>query len=200
MGYNGPSGGDELVEAVLGLNRAAPLLVISLGEPGKTLNGRARGKEFFEKIVHRMDELPADTVLPLSFAQVEFLDVSCADEIVCRLAKRIGSGELRSKFFVLMDLDETVKENIKVALEAADLSWPYDDNGRIELLGRLSQPLRETYELALHKGVITTHELQRTFAGLKLTAASNRLVSLEKAGLLYRISETGRQYTYQAVA
>lgn len=191
------------MEAVLGLSRADPLQVSSIQDGEGILNGRAQGKRIFEHIVRHLDQLPSEVVLPLNFSGVQFLDISCADEIIGRLITRIRSGELGGKFILIQNADGTVEENIRAALDLRDprLCCPLEDAGRTRIIGTISEELRETYELALRKGTMTTHDLHGQIAGLKLTAASNRLITLERMGLLYKVpaDRGGRQFVYQAV-
>lgn len=206
--YTGTSGDDEIVTAVLGLNKVAPLQLSALRTGADTangrtlLNGRPVGKQIFETLIHEIDKLPSETVLPLSFRDVGFLDISCADEIVCRLITRIKTGELGGKFVILQDVDETVLENLEAALKEKKLCCLLEDGSRPRIIGEISNELRETYELSVRKGIMTTNELRHQITDLKLNAASNRLVRLEEMGLLYKVGTErgGRIFTYQAVA
>lgn len=193
--------------AVLGLGRGAPLQVSELGigreveGGGKLLNGRQLGQQVFDKIIEHFDHQPPDVVVSLSFQGIVFVDISCADEIACRLMKRIKSGEMQGKFLILTDLEESVREIIAAALDQQDLCCLAELPGRLEILGRISGELRQTYEFAASKGFVSTGDIQTHFR-LKMSAASNRLVRLEESGLVYRVANErgGRSFTYQAVA
>lgn len=168
----------------------------------KILNGRDVGARIFEKIVSELRSL-GDVIIPLSFRDVEFLDFSCADEIVCKMLLRIRAGELGSRF-VLTDITGSLLENAEVALNERDLCCVLREEAVTRVIGKISDPLRETWEFAKKKGIVTTRDVEDHFR-IKTSASSNRLASLERMGLLILTQEGptdrgGRQYTYQAVA
>ncbi|MEQ1882143.1 MAG: hypothetical protein ABL878_14360 [Burkholderiales bacterium] len=197
-----------MMEAVLGLSRVVPVSVSALhteadagGNPA-LLNGRVAGKQIFEKIIRHLDHQQSEIVLPLDFQGITFLDISCADEIICRLVARIKARELGGKFIILMNVDDTVRENVEAALKEKKLCCLIDEGDKTRICGVISDELRETYDLAVRKSTITTSQLQDWVSNLKLNAASNRLVRLEEMGLLYKVGaeRSGRIFTYQAVA
>jgi predicted transcriptional regulator len=105
---------------------------------------------------------------------------------------------------VLQDLSATVRENIEAALRERDLCCLSQVEDNIEILGKISEPLRQTFEFARHKGFITTADVEKKFK-LQASAGSNRLSTLEKMGLIYKVEEGptsrgGKQYTFRVVS
>lgn len=168
----------------------------------KILNGRPLGAKIFETIINKLRS-SGDVILPLDFGGVEFLDFSCADEIVCKLLARIRSGELSARV-ALSNIEGSILENVEAALNEREMCCVLREAAVTRVIGKLSDPLRETWEYARKKQMITTRDVEDHFR-IKTSASSNRLASLEKMGLLYFMQEGptdrgGRQYTYQAIA
>jgi len=171
------------------LNRASAYLLCA--EDG-ILEGRPQGKRLRDDIVQALDALPSDTLLPLDFGRVRFLDYSCADELVAKLVRRVSAGDLGGRYIILSNASDSVRENISAALTLRQLACVYEGlNGGPEILGRLSPELRDTYVLALQCGQITARNVvERT--GKTIAASSNRLARLKGLGLLAWIgSEAG---------
>lgn len=184
------------------LKRAGALGIEALAGTD-VLNGRVEGRKVFEKIIKHMECLPLDTILPLDFSGIKFLDYSCADEIICRIIARIRSGELGVRFLI-QNVSSIIEENIAVALDARDLCCLFEQKGEMRIVGKISDPLKVTYEFALKKGTVTAGEVERAFK-IKVSASSNRLATLESMGLIYKIEEGstgrgGKRYLYRVVS
>jgi predicted transcriptional regulator len=169
------------------------------------LSGREEGARIREAILKKLESEAADIVLPLNFSKVKFIDFSFADEVICRLLRRIQSGELGDKFVVLEELSDSLKENISVALKERELVCVYvKQNSEVEILGKLSDELRNTYFAAVSKGKITTRDIFDLDKMDNISAASNRLTRLKDMGLLTKTKDEvvtggGRQYVYEAI-
>ena len=184
------------------LTRAAILSVRTLAGTD-ILNGREEGRKVFEKLVKHLESQPLDTILPLSFAGIKFLDYSCADEIVYRTISRITSGELGARFIVLQNVSTSLEENITVALNTRDVCCLLEEQKEIRVIGKISDPISNTYSFAARKGMITAGEVGDEVK-TKVSASSNRLTTLERMGLIYKVEEVptgrgGKQYVYRVV-
>ncbi len=170
-----------------------------------TLSGREEGRRVREKVLSRMEHEPIDIVLPLDFIKVKFMDFSFADEMLGKLLRRIMSRELGEKYIVLLSLNESLKENIGVALKERELVCIYtNEKGEIEILGKLSDVLKDSYLVAVSKGKITARDLVNHFGDLEINTASNRLTRLQEVGLLCKTKDEvvnggGRQYVYEPI-
>lgn len=185
-----------------GLKRQKPHAV-----QGRTdlLNGRREGRALADRLLAQLAALEPDSLLPVDFGQVRFMDFSCADELLTRVLRRIRSGELGTRFILLQDLSPSVEENIAAVFAIRDLVCPKrTKGGKIALLGKIGSELAETYQLAVRKGRITAREVLAIAPGVGISAISNRLAKLQTLGLLVRTQEGvresgGRQFVYQAV-
>lgn len=169
------------------------------------LSGREEGKRAREEVLSHLEGESVDIVLPLDFVEVKFMDFSFADEMLSKLLRRIMSGELGERYIILLSLNESLRENINVALKERELVCIYiNEEGEIEILGKLSDVLKETYFAAVSKGKITARDLVNHFGNLEINTASNRLTRLQEVGLLCKtkdevINGGGRQYVYEPV-
>lgn len=169
------------------------------------LSGREEGKALAEKALSHLEVLEPDSILPLDFCKVKFIDFSCADEFLTKIIRRITSGELGTRFIVLQGMSPNVEENISAVLIIRDLVCPkLSRDGDVELLGKIGTELVDTYKLAAKKGKITASDVKEIAPRLGVSAISNRLARLHKMGLLLRIKEVGiqtggRQFVYMPV-
>src|SRR5438128_2232866 len=85
------------------------------------LSGREEGKALAEKALKHLEVLEPDSILPLDFSKVKFIDFSCADEFLTKIIRRITSGELGTRFIVLQGMPLNVEENISAVLIIRDL-------------------------------------------------------------------------------
>ena len=140
-----------------GLKRQKPHAVA-----GRTdlLNGRPEGRELADRLLAQLAASEPDSILPVDFGQVRFMDFSCADELMTRVLRRIRSGELGTRFILLQDLPPSVEENLAAVCAIRDLVCPKrTTGGEIELLGKIGPELMATYQLAVRKGTITAREV-----------------------------------------
>ena len=185
-----------------GLKRQKPHAV-----EGRTelLNGRREGRELADRLLAQLASSEPDSILPVDFGKVTFMDFSCADELMTRVLRRIRSGELGTRFILLQDLSPSVEENLAAVFAIRELVCPkLTKGGKIELLGKIGPELAETYHLAVRKGTITAREVMGIAPDVGNSAISNRLAKLHTMGLLARTKggapeSGGRQFVYQAV-
>ena len=169
-----------------------------------TLSGRDIGAKIRRQILIRLEELPPDSVLSVDFSKVKILDFSCADEILATTLRRSRSGELGTRYVVLTNLSETVRENVQAVLELRGLACISEIDGeQPEVLGAVKPQLLETFRLSMERGRITARDLVEVFK-LTISAASNRLTKLQELGLITRIADErlesgGRQFIYEPV-
>lgn len=169
------------------------------------LSGREEGKRIREEILKCLERESLDIILPLNFQKVKFIDFSCADEMLGTLIRRIMSGELGERYIILEFLNESLKENINVALKERELTCIYtNEKGESQILGKLSEVLKETYFVTVSKGKVTARDLVNHFGNLEINTASNRLTRLQEVGLLCKtkneiVNGGGRQYVYEPV-
>jgi hypothetical protein len=113
-----------------------------------------------DRLLAQLAASEPDSILPVDFGKVHFMDFSCADELMTRVLRRIRSGELGTRFILLQDLSPSVEENLAAVCAIRDLVCPKrTTGGKIELLGKIGPELAETYHLAVRKGTITARDV-----------------------------------------
>lgn len=166
------------------------------------LSGREAGKALADTVLKQLADSAPDTILPLDFSKVEFIDFSCADEFLTKILRRVTSGELGTRFIVIQGMSQNVEENIAAVLVIRELVCAkLSADGKIQLMGKIGTELIETYTLATKKGKITANDVREIAPRLGISAISNRLARLHKMGLLLKIKEIGvesggRQFIY----
>lgn len=185
------------------LQRTTPYVI--QGHNG-VLVGREVGREVQAQIVHRLEQLPCYSVLPLDFSQVKAINFSFADEAVVKVVRRTVGGDLQGRYIILQNVGEGPQEDIVAALKARQTVCVLEHlDGRKEVLGELSPELRETYACAVQFGKITARELiDWKEKDLGIAASSNRLARMRDMGLLVAVEveaapRRGRQNVFHPV-
>ncbi|MDH4037535.1 MAG: hypothetical protein OEX18_12200 [Candidatus Krumholzibacteria bacterium] len=126
-----------------------------------------------------------DEVMVIDFQEIEFLDFSAADEFLTVLVRRVISGELGTRRFVLTNLSDAVRENVQAVLALRGLHClERRADGSVTVLGRISPPLAQTLDHINRMGRTTSNEVAKMLGDIELNAAANRLKTLADAGLV----------------
>jgi hypothetical protein len=171
------------------------------------LGGRPTGEAIRKQIIVRLKENPLDSIMPIDFGQVQFIDYSCADELICKLVKRIAIRDYGERYILISGAKDIIKENLRVALKERGLVVPgIDDNGNSCLYGEISQEMKDTYMFVVKKETFTARDIAESelVTGNKINSASNRISKLDDMGLVRKVNQEnigggGRQYIYEAV-
>jgi hypothetical protein len=171
------------------------------------LGGRSVGEIVREQIIGQLKDNPLDSIMPIDFSQIQFLDYSCADEFVCKLVRRIMIRDFGERYILISGVNEIVKENLTAALKERGLVVPgIGKDDQVVLYGDISQEMRETYNFAVTKESFTARDI--VGSGLitdnRISSASNRITRLHDMALARKINQKnvgggGRQYIYEAV-
>ena len=168
------------------------------------LSGRPKGAQLLEVCMAHLGAGPDHSVTPLDFSSVSFMDVSCADELLVKLLKRLGSGELANRFVYLQGLNTSLRETVEAVLELRELAvWCKDDDGQVALLGVLKTPMREAAEVLSARKCLTSAEMSEAL-DKNVNIVCNRLNALQRMGLVCRLRDGsveggGRQYYYVSI-
>ncbi len=166
------------------------------------LIGREEGVRLKEAICGELAEQPVNTVLSLDFSAVEFVDVSCADELVVKVLARLQAGELPDRFLILAGLKAQHRENIEAALSVGGKAVFAEADGAWTTLGELISSYREALEVVNRQGVITARELFEAMHYETINESSTKLSALYKLCLIGRepyrrpVRGGGRQFRY----
>ncbi len=175
---------------------------ISLGGGAPILSGRPRGAELLAAVVARLGENPEPSATPLDLAGITFIDVSCADELLNKLLRRLRSGEMGRRYVFLQGGNPSVTETVETVLRLRGLSVLAKVGGDgIAVLGELAQPMREALDVLLREKALTSAELATTL-GKNTNVVCNRLNALQRQGLACRQRADGaggRRYAYLSI-
>ena len=133
------------------LKRTPPF---AFSAPNGILSGRERGGEVLDRLMVSLRDSDPDGVTPLDFSEVDFIDISCADEFLTKLLMRIGSGELGTRYVFIQGANLSVRETLEAVCRLRNLAVLCKEGERVDLLGTLKTPIREALDvmLRLRKG------------------------------------------------
>lgn len=178
---------------------AAPPFAVAAGET--ILSGRPRGAELLAAVMVHLQGAPDPSATPLDFSGVSFVDVSCADELLNKLLRRLRSGELGGRFLFLQGANPSVAETVETVLRLRDLSMLARLGEEIVVLGDLARPSREALEVLLRHKALTSAQLALVL-GKNTNIVCNRLNALQRQGLACRLPDGtagGRRYSYVSI-
>ena len=167
------------------------------------LSSRELGERLLDELTAHLRETVPDSATPLDFLQIQFVDISAADEFLCKLLMRIASGELGTRYVFIQGANESIRETFEAVLKLRDLAaLCVDGEGRC-ILGVLKTPMREALEVMLAARQGTSAELAQRL-DKNINIACNRLNALQKMGLVCRtrdgsVQGGGRQYYYESI-
>lgn len=169
------------------------------------LIGREEGVRLKEAICRQLDQLDLNSVLVLDFGEVEFIDVSCADELVVKVLARLQAGEFPDRFLVLSNLKPQHRENVEAALSVGGKAVFVKNGKEWTTLGELISSYRDALEVVNRHKVITARELYESMHYETINESSTKLSALYKLCLIARepfrrpVRGGGRQFRYLSV-
>lgn len=177
----------------------APAFALASGEG--ILSGRPRGAELLAAAMAHLERVPDPSATPLDFGGVSFIDVSCADELLNKLLRRLRSGELGGRCVFVREANPSVAETIETVLRLRELSVLARRGEEVVVLGELGRPMREVLEVLLRHKALTSAQLAAAL-GKNTNIICNRLNALQRLGLACRLQDGtagGRRYSYVSV-
>lgn len=188
------------MQQLTSLKKAAPF--VFQAESG-ILSGRARGEEMLGVLSEHLRESEPDSVTPLDFSEIQFMDISCADECLAKLLMRVGSGELGTRYVYVARGNESIRETVEAVMKLRGLATLFRINGEVQILGTLKTPIREALEVMLELKSATSSEISKAL-DKNVNIACNRLNALQRMGLVCRLKDGsveggGRQFFYESI-
>lgn len=167
------------------------------------LSGRSRGEALLQELSEYLRHTEPDAVTPLDFSQVQFIDISCADECLTKLLLRIGSGELGTRYVYMTGGNESVRETVEAVMKLRGLATLFKTDDEVQILGTLKTPIREALTVMLELKSATSSEISKAL-NKNVNIACNRLSVLQRMGLVCRVKDGsvqggGRQFFYEAI-
>ena len=174
---------------------------ITMVDFGDILVTRKMGEQIRQRIVTVLERNGVPESLLLDFNKVRIIDYSCADELVARMAVELIAKLHGDRYLILSGLNETLRENVEVALKQRELALLTWDQGQWQVIGELRSYLQPGLNLINDKGIATARDLADN-EDLAINTASNRLTELSKLGLTQRsegMASSSRQYYYRSI-
>ncbi len=182
-------------------------IAITLLSPGDEpiLAGRLSGRRAFIKALEAIPSIDEPTLVILDFKGVDLATSSYLSEAVLPLREHLRLRRPPA-YVVLANLSDNVIEEIDGLLSRSGdalLACKVSPGGTIsdaQLLGKLDQKLRETFDLICKKRETTAVELhiESSDSGVGATAWNNRLNALTNKSLVMEIPQ-GRTKKYRTV-
>ena len=108
---------------------------------------RPTGKAVRDGIEKQLAEIGDRTLTVIDFSHVGLLDYSCADEIVAKLLLRYASDDApHTAYFVFRGVSDDHWDAIEAVLERHDLALVVEHDGRVRVMGVLSEDERRAWE------------------------------------------------------
>lgn len=174
---------------------------------------RLSGKRVWERLQIRLHEQDRGAVILLSFAAIDIMDASFADEVFGTLASRRARKDVAFAPIILVEANETCIENLKMALGTrADRESPQQERLRncvlpiskgdeLFLIGKFEDHVSQSFDYLLRHKTLTARDLAEALS-LNLNAASTRLKTLADLGLARRTEirdAQGKQFVYHTL-
>ena len=122
----------------------------------------------------------------IDFSQVSMIDYSCADEVVAKLLMRyVSEDSPRDAYFLFRGVTEHHTDAIEAVLERHDLAAAVEDDGRVRVMGVLSDDERRVWDAAYALGRADATEIALEL-GVSVRAAEDALDSLCRRRLMMR--------------
>ncbi len=168
----------------------------------RNLAGASAGKAWFQEARSRLESGPPGWHA-IDFKGVEIATVSWLREAVVAL-KRFAAVLRPDIYLVAVNLSALVSEELAVALDATNNVMIASDRFaesvvcESTVLGRLDPALRETLDVIQELPESNAPVLAKLLPHVGLSAANNRLASLEEKGILMS-EKRGRKRIYRPV-
>lgn len=165
---------------------------------GVRLGTRLEGKSAREKLLAALASIPEPGRLIVSLDGVEVLSGSFADETIALSCARLSTGEYGDRYIVVRSPSLEIVEDLSHKLERRHLAMLCLIGRRLEVLGQIAQPMRETLDLVNKLKETTAKELS-LLLGIRHNACLHRVGRLADLRLIRReeVGLAGPHPTYR---
>ena len=148
---------------------------------------RSTGAAVRTQIEQLVSESRERALTVIDFSQVSMIDFSCADEIVAKLLMRYASDDApQSAYFLFRGVSDDHCDAIEAVLERHGLALALEDDGRVRVMGVLSDDERRAWEATYRIGPADADEV--AFAtGSDTTQARETLDALCRRRLVMHV-------------
>ena len=175
-----------------------------IGKEFSLFIGRQTAARVLEHCLHSLEHAPPESLVPVSFKNIKYIDFSAADEFIRKLISRITGKEYHSVYIYLTDTSTLLRENIEAALRLnQQVAILWDSPRAPELVGVINHQLKETWDLVNTRKTLTARGLSDAL-NIPINTSSNRLVKLASLGLIHQAdrkgaSGGGSEYVYESL-
>jgi len=163
---------------------------------------REMGKKKKEEICSKLEKASTNEVLIIDFTDIQFIDASCADEIVVRVMARLEANEFPQTYVLFKNIADQHNDNIDLALTVADKLIMAFSGRKWWMLGTMNQGYRDALRKIVELKETTAREFQKAMDYKTINEASTKLSRLYEKGLIARepfresVRGGGRQFRY----
>jgi hypothetical protein len=150
------------------------------------LFGYEEGYKIKQSVLKKLASMPDQSILAIDFANVQFIDVTCAEELIVKslmIAREKHSGE---RFLILKHLSKQHEENIDTALKIAKQAILAEVDGMWRALGNIPENLCGPLNFVIQNGKVTAEELATYLDLPSVSLATKKLNALYQFKLLDR--------------
>lgn len=172
-----------------------------LGLPEQLFLTREKGEQAYRLLRNRLEQVPDDQGLLLTFPESQLIDASFADETIIRLGEELLRCQSGNVALILQGLTEDSIKNIEAVISFRRLKLAFlavGSAGAWQCIGQLDPALREVLHLLAEHDHLTAPQLAEQLK-LAINTASTRLKRLYDRHLAWREYESlnkGLQYHY----
>lgn len=176
-------------------------LRVELGLPEQFFLTCEKGEQAYRLLRNRLEQVPDDHGLLLTFPESQLVDASFADETIIRLGEELLSCQSGNVALILQGLSEDSIKNIEAVISFRRLKLAFlavGSAGDWQCIGQLDPALREVLYLLAEHDDLTAPQLAELLK-LAINTASTRLKRLYDRHLAWREYESlnkGFQYHY----
>lgn len=175
---------------------------LRLADFGPEFFGEEQTAQAELRLLSALESLPQGGLIVIDFAETRIAS-EAARQLLKRALLRLGSGELEDRFVVL-DHVEPSRYSVDAMLRREGLTAVERTASGPRLIGKQDPVAVATFEFVAGGDEVTAKAVMDKFDLQNIAAATNRLSSLAKMGLVRRtgprpLPTGGREYVFAAV-
>lgn len=181
------------------------LNLLSEGQATVNLLYRPKLIPLRESLLEKMKSAPKGTIFYYDMSQVAGINASGADEVIAKpIQYLIESYKIEDKYLILRNLSEEQDHiyNIALTLKEEGVTVVGEQDGKIHIIGQLTDSLRDYLNVANEIGEVTARDIVER-KDKKINLVSTQLNKLHEQRLLKRyetqLEEGGRQFVYRSL-
>lgn len=160
--------------------------------------GRAVRLAIETQLAQQLETSGGQALSLVDLSHVGVLDFSCADEVVARLlAHYLPDSRPREAFFVFIGVGDLHRDPIRTVLVRHNLTAVAEHGGEYDLIGAVTDPLRDVWRKLESAGTVPAAELDGVFREASERYAVHELI---RQRLVLHLEPTGGVQTLSTIA